>query len=560
MKNNQKTYQTLRLLTVASLLVMNSSAFSAVSELADQQNGQKSFLNNDLSSSSSILESLQQSKVDEKKTGYLEVLELIKQNKLKEAREKNALLLKKYPNLSSFFNLQALLETLEKNTPQAIENYKKALQINPKDLLAHLGLAKLHLESGQLDQAKELANKTLAIDDKALNAYLLLADVAYKQKNNNEVENILLKANEKVQGNVKAQIEITKNLSKFYTLEKKYDKILALAETLTKSYPNNTEAMSILAGAQIINNKKDLAEATLRQIINTDKQDIAHRLLLVKMLNDQSGKESDALKLLDEAYAIAPNNPDVLVFKTAFLTKLKRYPEAYEFANKADTQFPAQPFGKILKGDIALAERKFDKATDYYQQAYKVQPNTKVLFVLTDLLASQKKQSEAMSLLNKALEKEPKNSSIHLKLATLYQQQNDFAQAETHYQTILSAQPDNVLALNNLAWIYQQQNNPKAVELSQKAYNAAPEAASVVDTHGYVLLKTGKAADALPILEKAAKLAPNMASIQYHLAEAYAATDNKSKAIELLETITKSEQNYAEKTEALALLEKLKMQ
>jgi len=43
-----------------------------------------------------------------------------------------------------------------------------------------------------------------------------------------------------------------------------------------------------------------------------------------------------------------------------------------------------------------LAEKKLDKAADMYQQAYKIEPNDRVLFTLADLMSAQKKQPEAI--------------------------------------------------------------------------------------------------------------------------------------------------------------------
>ena len=87
-------------------------------------------------------------------------------------------------------------------------------------------------------------------------------------------------------------------------------------------------------------------------------------------------------------------------------------------------------------------------------------------------------------MLDKALEKNPKNTNIHFKLATVYQQLNDTVQAEKHYQAILAVLPENILALNNLAWLYAQQNNSQAMELAKKAYAKAPESAAIADTYG----------------------------------------------------------------------------
>ena len=506
----------------------------------------------------STLESFQQAEKNNKRTNYLEVLNLLKQNKLEEAQNKVASLLKQNPNEPDYYNLKALLETLKKDTAAAQQSYEKAITLDPNNILAHLGSAKLSLENGQLDKAKEYANKALAINNKTINAYLLLADIAYKQKDNAEVEKILLTAQEKVKGDIKAEIEVIKSLGKFYGVQKQPEKILAITEDLDKRYPNNSMALNLLAQAQIINDKKPLAEQTLLKLIDQDKQDVGNRLLLVRLLSEHPDKDKETLALLDETALINPDNPEAMVYKAAYLIKLKRNQEALELANKIDKQFPKLVLGKLLKGDVYLADKQLDKATDMYQQAYKIQPNDKVLFSLADLMSAQKKQPEAIKLLNDALEKNKKSIAIHFKLATIYQQQNDINQAEAHYNAILTEQADNVLALNNLAFLYSQKNDPRALELAKKAYEKAPESAAILDTYGYILIKQDQAKEGLPILEKAAALAPKANDIQFHLAEAYVANDNTQKAMAILEPIVKAEQDFSEKKAAVSLLEKLK--
>lgn len=527
-----------------------SNTFNAIDQITPS--------GNEPGHSSSMLDSLQQAEINNKKANYLEALNLLKQNKLKEARDKIVALLKQAPTEPELYNLQALLETLEKNTFAAQQSYQKALQIDPKNILAHLGLAKLNLEAGEFDKARDFANKTLLLNDKIVSAYLLLADIAYKQKNNAEVETVLITAHEKVKGNITSEIEVINNLGKFYAVQKQPEKILSLSEDLVKRYPDNSQALSILVGAQIVNDKKILAEQTLRQLINQEKQDINYHLLLAKLLSEQPDKEKETLKLLDETSAIDPNNPEALVFKTAYLIKLQHYPEASELANKVGALFPKLGLGQLLKGDIFLAEKKLDKALESYQQGYKAQPNDKVLITIVDLMNEQKKLPAAVKFLDQELEKKPKNSAIHFKLATVYQQLNDYSQAEKHYKAVLTEQPDNILVLNNLAWLYSQQNNPLAIELAKKAYTKSPESAAIADTYGYILVKQGQTADGLTVLEKAASLAPTANDIQFHLAEAYAANNNKNKALEILESLAKAGQDFPEKKDALSLLAKLK--
>lgn len=509
-------------------------------------------------SSSSILNSLQQSEVDNKKDRYFEILNLLKQNKIPEAKSKITALLQKVPNEPQFYNLQGLIASMEKDLAGAKQSYQKAIDLDKNNLTSLIGLAKLALDSNDFATAKTHAERALSINGKFANAYLLLADIANKQKNPEEVERVLLNGLDKVKGTLAQEIELINTMGRYYVFLKQPEKILPLAEDLVKRHSGNNSALSVLSGAQIVNHKLDQAEQTLKQIIQQDPKDVNHRLLLVKILSDKPEREKDVLQLLEETAKIDPNNPQADAYKTAYFIKLKRNADALASAEKVDKQFPKLAIGKLLKGDIALSEQQWEKAISNYKQAYAIEPNINLLFKVADILQSQGKTSDAIALLDGESIKNNKNLAIHFKLATIYQQQNNIAKAQIHYEAILNQQADNTLALNNLAWLYSEQNNPKSLELAKKAHALAPDAAAVTDTYGYILLKQGQPKEALPILEQASAAAPKDNDVQYHLAEALVANNDKSKALGILETIVKSDQTFPEKAAAEKLLNQLK--
>ncbi|SJM89677.1 conserved exported hypothetical protein [Crenothrix polyspora] len=561
MKNKKNQTSSLALMILG---LLSSSSLSFAANFDSLDHSQSSFDNLEQSSpgsvagKSSILNSLQQSAVDSKKDRYFAALNLLKQNKLDDAQSKIAELLKQSPNESQFHNLQALLETLKKNPAGVEQSYQKAIALDKNNLAALMGLAKLALDAGDLNKAKDYADKILILNDKLPSVYLLLADVAYKQKNNAEVERILQAGHEKVKGNLVQEVELVNTLGRFYVSQKQHEKLLALADDMVKRYNGDTRALSVLAGAQIVNTKLDLAEQTLQNIIKQDTGDIKPRLLLAKLISDKPEKEKEVLQLLDETAKIDVNNPQADTYKAAYFIKLKRHPEALVVAEKIEKQFPKLAIGKLLKGDVFLSDKQWDKAIEQYQNVYKMEPNTNVLFKIADIMQSQNKLPDAIALLDAESVKDNKNPALHFKLATLYQQQNNLIQAQLHYEAILNRQADNPLALNNLAWLYSQQNNPKSLELAKKAYTLAPDAAAITDTYGYILLKQGQTKEALSMLEKATASAPKDNDMQFHLAQAHVANDDKQKAIEILENIIKSEQAFSEKSAAEKLLSQLK--
>lgn len=494
---------------------------------------------------------------DNKKEQYVLVYDFIKKNQLEKADQKVTDLLVQYPDDTRFINLNALLKMMQQDEPAAKKNYQKVLKLDPNNLTAILGLAKLNLSDENFVQARNFADKALNINEKSLGAYLILAKAAEKQEKKGDAEKILLNGLNKVTGNVETEAKMVRTLGSLYVSEKQTEKLLPIAHDLIKRYPGNNIALSVLASAQLLNKQYQLAEQTLKQIIRQDPKDINHRLLLANLISKAPNKEEEALIVLNEVLQIEPNNPEALLFKAEFQTKQKQYQPALATIDVFDELYPQQAITKQLTGDVFLAEKKYAKALEYYQQAYQMKPTTEMMFLLVDLMVFQKKEVAAIELLNNELKKNNKNSAAHFKLAGIYQQLKDHKQAEAHYESVLAEQKDNVLALNNLAWLYYQQNNPEALGLAKRAYEKAPGSPSIADTYGTILIKQGDKKQGLAIIKKAAIAKPESHDIQYHLALAYSVNGNNKQAIEILQRIEQSEQYFSEKKSAIELLKKL---
>jgi len=546
-------------LTTVSILLLSFTVESATYDLLEEQKTDQLLLPDTQPGSSFFdVDLTQQQAIKNQKKDYIEALELIKNKKLKEAENKINALLKSNPREPEFYNLQGLLALTNKQPELAIKNYQDAIDLDQKNLNANLALAKLSLNAGDLQRAEEYSYKALSINNKLSYAFFILADISFKQNNPLEAEKRLLTAHMRNQGNIEQEITIANNLSKLYILQKQPKKILPLAEDIINRYPKNSAAMSLLANAQLINSQKIQAEKTLSKLVNLEKQDTQHRLLLARLLAGQTGKEKEVLKLLEEASSISPNNEQILFQKATYLIKTKNYQEAIKTATKLKKVTPQTGAGEIIEGEVYLNKKELDNALSAFQQAYKIKPNAKLLSVIVDILTAKGQQSDAITLLNEELKKNNENLSAHFKLATLYQQQNNLTEAEKHYKNILAVMPDNALVINNLAWIYHQQNNPDALELAQKAYKLAPNSAAIADTYGVILSKLGNLEQGIDVFEKASKLAPMAYDIQYHLAEAYTTNGNQKQAIDILNHILKTDQSFSERNASIALLKKLK--
>lgn len=506
----------------------------------------------------SFLNDSQQLDSELKKENYIKVFELIKQNKLIEAKNELEIIIEQDSKEPEFFNLKALIAILEKKSSQAYANYRKAIELDGRNIKAHLGLATYALEIKDLKAAKKHAKIALNIDNQLAPAYLVLADVANKEININESEKILLAALATVKGNAKSELKIVTTLVKLYAFQQKAKKILDLGQRIQQQYPDNLEALSILANAQLINKQNVLAEQTLSRIINQDNQDTEHRILLANLIKTQKNKETQVIQLLDDVANIERNNPRALVYKASYLIQLKRYKEVLDIASKISKRFPKLAIGKMLEADVHLVQKEFDKALDVNLKAYQIQPNAKLLSIIVTLMNQQGQQAKAIEFVKQALVKTPDNSGLHFKLATLYQSNNDLEQAVYHYKSVLKQTPEHAITLNNLAWIYALQDNNEALKIVKQAYAINPKSASILDTYGYILVKHGQNKEAINILQKAVKLAPKLQDIQFHLAQAYSANGDIKQAIQILALITEQKKSFSEKQLAIKLLGQLK--
>ena len=554
MSNSLKHVQhlTLRIALLLSVAI-NFSVNAASYNIADEISQQTLSMEGVLSGFDSQVENQKQA-MEAVKSNYLMVIDLLKKKHTEEANTKVTELIQQDPSQSVYYNLQALLQLVNKDQAGAEQSFLKAVELNSKNSQALTGLAKLALDNKQLDKATSYANQLIAINLDDIKAYQVLADVTLQQQGIDAVEVLLLDTHSKVTQHSETELAIVQALGKVYLKKKQPEKFLALATDLVERNKTKPSALSLLAEAQLINKKYSGAEKTLRQIIALQPADAKHRFMLARLLGQQTNKENEILALLDKAAENMDNPALVLSYKAAVLLKQKHYVQALTIAQQVDKANPAQSIGKALKGDVFFAQQKYPQALTHYQQAYAITPNIKVLDAILNLLTLQNKTQQSITFLEKELAKNTDNTAIQFRLAMAYQTTQQNKLSIKHYEAVLTKQKDHAIALNNLASLYSLQKNPKAIELAKHAYNIAPKSGAIADTYGYILLKQGDKQKSLNVLKQAAELDPKLIEIQLHLAEAYIANQEKEPAKTLLQKVLNNKaanQSEQEKTQKL---------
>jgi tetratricopeptide (TPR) repeat protein len=203
-----------------------------------------------------------------------------------------------------------------------------------------------------------------------------------------------------------------------------------------------------------------------------------------------------------------------------------------------------------------MAQKRYRDAVSFYRKANAKGMN-RVLVMAEYRAGVLAGDAQADNVLQDWVAAHPDDTAAAIILADARQRGGDVDGAIGLYEQALAKVPGNAVLLNNLAVLYQAKGNPKALELAEQAYKAAPKSAAVQDTYGWILFLGGKTDEAARLLAEAIKGMPDAAEVQYHYAAALTKQGRTAEAIPLLKKAMSGQLPAATKADAQKLLQQL---
>ena len=347
---------------------------------------------------------------------------------------------------------QGLERLAQGDLDRAAQAFRRALDSSPQMVEAMLGLAEIAFKRDDLPAARTwIGNASRAEPD---NPHVLYtqARLFYLDRNFEETERYLLKTLSIEPGFTQARI--------------------SLGDLYMQAFGDPVRAAQ--AYRQVLQEQPDHAGA--------------HYALGMALLRE--GKEQEAVRELQEAARLAPDNPLPLV-------ALGRH----------------------------FLDRQPAKAEGYLNQALAIDSNNvDFLMLRSRVFEKLGKGRLALGDLEKVVELKPTATGAWLRLGMLHQSLGENEKASEAYLRVLRQNSKAAVAYNNLAWMAAEEgrNLDQALKWARKAKRLSPDLHSVWDTLGWVYRARKEYPQAVASLKRAAQLAPRDAQVHYHLGVVYA--------------------------------------
>ena len=185
------------------------------------------------------------------------------------------------------------------------------------------------------------------------------------------------------------------------------------------------------------------AEKHFKGALGEDPSDDLALHFLASSVHAQSGREEEALKIIDDAIAMAPNDAAHHALRALILNSLERPREALVAAS---TSRGLDPYGEdawIAEAQAFLQQQQWAKAEQAAREALALDADSSAAAnLLATALRMQKKNEENEAQIAGLLERDPEDAYTHYNAGWSALQNNDHVRAESHFREALRLDPE----------------------------------------------------------------------------------------------------------------------
>ncbi len=353
----------------------------------------------------------------------------------------------------------------EGSLTQALNEYKKALKLNPENLDLSFHYAGILASKNQQAAINYLSNLAKEYPQAESFIKLKIADIYLKNKEEDKAIYVL----EKSLKTVRNKEEIYLNLVKIYERKKDTKKLYSTYQAMHKDGFINTEMLEKLGALAVLENDED-----------------------------------NAKKYFEELFILDDKNPYAARYFAVYEQNQGRYESALNYLKKA-RDFDEVPAMQIKAGYYLSMLSKQEELLNLMESAHKKFPdNNEISYYYALALIDGKKYNKASKVFEEILQNVPENELILFNYSAVLYEQKKYKKMEEVLRKLLTINPDNAQALNFLGYFYVDKGSKKDLEegykLISKALSLKPGEIAYQDSLAWYYFKAGNFAEANKIL------------------------------------------------------------
>ena len=407
---------------------------------------------------------------------------------------------------------------------KAIEEYKKAVQQDPKSSNLYIELANAYLRHRRVRDAIQEAENAVRIDGDNLEAHRLLGSIYYQIIRNEE------------SSRQAGSSEYLKKAIQEY-------------EVICRLDPNDTSSLLILSLLHRYDGHPEKAIESANRLLGIAPSSESGLTTLAQIYTDQ-GNTSEAINVFKRALEVNPNSPRILEQMAFAYLQLKDYKSSVETYRKA---LALDEDNLDLRKGLAYTlfeDNQNGPAEEEFLKILEADPDDgNSHFRLGQIYRKRKDYDKSLTELTKASSVLVGNLEVSFHLATLYEELGKFEKAEERFQQLLklTEKPagthsageiqNRTIFLTHAGYICEQlEKYSQAITYFSEVKSLSPDSAMKADSYVIDTYRSAKQLDkALAAAEKGLKDYPNDNDFKMLYADVLAESGKSSEGIKILQ-------------------------
>jgi tetratricopeptide (TPR) repeat protein len=438
------------------------------------------------------------------------------------------------------------------SAPSAEEQLHKAVELDSKNVSAHLLLSSLLEKKGDIPGALAQAQAAVTAETKSPAARGSLVGVYLRQGNKATAEDTVRKAADELSDNPEA----AQMPRLFYSQTGQDSRAESTYADLVSKHPKSTPLRLTYARVLVANHNIPKARSVVSDLIKTDGNDPEVAVLNgMFLLND--GKSSEAVDVLQKASKSYPDNiPAKIWLARAALAKGDAQLAQQSFVD-ATRLNPRNMEAQAGLAQIAISKQDYSLLAQAADATIAFAPQYATPYVWRGMAEqSQKLTDKANADYQQALKLDPKNSDAYLQLGQIQMLQKHIPEATKLLEQSLANNPGSTRALALLVSLDLYSKQPAhAIARIQDQIAKSPNNSEFYDQLSQVQLATGDSSSAADSAAKAMQLNPRDNAAVMVYTHAQLAKGDPSKAVSTWQQWTQAHPTDAQAFAILGTLE-----